>query len=38
MAYRRKMSRKANKRNFRKGNKVKKKNYSHGVMRGGIRL
>lgn len=38
MAYRKKMTKKASRRNFRKGTKVKKKNYAGSVMRGGIRL
>lgn len=38
MAYRKKMTKKANKRNFRKGTKVKKKNYASSTMRGGTRL
>lgn len=38
MAYRKRMSRKANRRNFKRGNKVKKRNYATGSMRGGTRL
>lgn len=38
MKKRARMSRKQNKRTFRKGNGVKRKNYAAGPMRGGIRL
>lgn len=38
MAYRKKMSRGASKRNFRGGTRVKGKNVSPQPMRGGIRL
>jgi len=38
MKRRSKMSRKSSKRSFRKGSKVKGKNYLMGSMRGGIRL
>jgi len=38
MAKRKKMSRKASKKNFSKGNGVKAKNYADSPMRGGIRL
>ena len=36
--YRKRMSRRASKRNFKRGNRVKRKNYYAGPMRGGIRL
>lgn len=39
MAYkRRKMTKRQNKRNFRKGTKVRSRNYAGAPMRGGIRL
>lgn len=38
MAYRKKMTKRQNKRNFRKGNRVNKKNGQGRPMRGGIRL
>lgn len=38
MAKRKRLSRKASKRNFSKGTKVSAKNMTRGVMRGGIRL
>lgn len=38
MAYGRKMSRKASKRNFKKGSRIKKKNFRRNVGRGGGRL
>ena len=38
MKYRRKMGRKENRKNFRRGTRIKKKNLPRGVMRGGIRL
>lgn len=38
MKRRKKLSRKASKKNFRSGNGVKTKNFSSAPMRGGIRL
>ena len=38
MARRKKMSKRASRRSFRSGNKVKGRNFSSGPMRGGIRL
>jgi hypothetical protein len=38
MAKRTRMSRRSSRRNFRKGSKVKSKNFAGSPMRGGIRL
>lgn len=38
MAFRKRMSRKASKRNFKKGSRIKKKNFRRNVGRGGGRL
>jgi len=38
MAFRRKMSRGKSRKNFRKGAKVKKRNFGAQVMRGGYRI
>lgn len=38
MAYRKKMTRKSSRKNFKRGTKVKKQNFAPTVMRGGIRL
>lgn len=38
MAYRKRMNKSQSKRNFRKGDRVKGKNYSSVVRRGGTRL
>lgn len=38
MPKRMKMSRKKSRKNFRRGSKVKSKNFNSGPMRGGIRL
>lgn len=38
MAYRKKMSRRSSRRSFRRGARVKRKNFRASPMRGGIRL
>jgi len=38
MKYRRNMSRRSSKKNFSRGARIKRKNYSPGLMRGGYRL
>lgn len=38
MARRRKMSKRKANSNFKRGNRVKKKNYNTGIVRGGYRL
>lgn len=38
MAYRNRMSRRGSKRNFRRGNRVNRRNRTRRIMRGGIRL
>lgn len=38
MAFRKQMSRRSSRRSFQHGRHVRKKNFSHGTARGGIRL
>lgn len=38
MAFRKKLSRRASKKNFKRGGRIKKRNISARAMRGGIRL